>query len=253
MTTRAKQSTKTSRSRHLGRASVGLSIRNLWTAPSIGEFPRRLERAASFLTPLFLSVERSPELACPNATDRSRVNAELQGELRTGLTLSKSNANRPHLLRGKLRVGALLSAQPTTHVTLGTCVGHVVRRRAQEEVSGVTARWVVAVVTDKQPVGDRAVRQLPRNSMRLPPVLAYLEPSVGLEPRTTPGALPKPAALSALHASPEALGIDARPPRFQSGGSAQRCVEKRSILRRPPPPRVGLALDDAQLRRASGA
>jgi hypothetical protein len=57
--------------------------------------------------------------------------------------------------------------------TFGDHVRYVVRIGSQEQMTvwvshgrlGLAARWVVAVVKNPEPVGDRPVRQLPRNAM----------------------------------------------------------------------------------------
>ena len=56
---------------------------------------------------------------------------------------------------------------PTTHAALGLRVGYVVGRCTQEEVIGIAARRVVALVADEQPIGDRTDEHLPCGPVRL--------------------------------------------------------------------------------------
>lgn len=49
--------------------------------------------------------------------------------------------------------------------TLANHVSRVIERRSEKQVGGITAGRIVAVVTHKQPVGNEAVRQLPRTAV----------------------------------------------------------------------------------------
>lgn len=81
-------------------------------------------------------------------------------------------------------------------------VDHVLGLTPQEQMGGIDAGWVAAVVEHPQPLCDRAVGQLPCDAVGIPARLgsdATEEAIASHRPRTHP----QPAAITPLHPTPE--------------------------------------------------
>lgn len=82
-------------------------------------------------------------------------------------------------------------------------VSHVVRRGAQEEMVGPHARRIVAVVTNKEAIGDRCAGQLPGDAVGMEILPVHTEMSVS--PPIVRATCPDPAIGTASDLRPKAL------------------------------------------------
>jgi hypothetical protein len=108
-------------------------------------------------------LQMSPVLPVDDETYRRPADAErFRQALKGRVTRGVSAADLPHLALGELchRVPFALG-----RATLPSRIGHVVSRRPNEEVRGIAAGWVIAVVSDQQPIGDGAVVEFPGDPM----------------------------------------------------------------------------------------
>src|SRR5688500_16526780 len=101
-----------------------------------------------------------PRLPVDDARDGVPANAELRGDDVMRKPTLRQGANRQHLSGRQL----LLTEGVAT--ALRNRIVDVLVLRAQKQMLRVDAARVVALVQDAQVVGNRAVRQLPRQPVR---------------------------------------------------------------------------------------
>lgn len=151
----------------------------------------------------------APAFATDNAADLILADSVLVSErLLADATLSIPPSNVYNLGVGDLRVGV----QPPTDVTplaaqatLHRGVMHIGPLIAEEQMAGLTAGRVVALVQDEHSLGDRAEVEFPRNAMDAdsPASLG----SLSQDPVTLDGsATPTPAGLGLHNLVPVAFG-----------------------------------------------
>lgn len=131
-------------------------------------------------------LDMRPGLPLDDGADRSAINSVAGREINLPSTGCALCANAPYSVS---RESGQSVSLPSRCSALSLLVGLVVVVRAEEEVSGVLAASVVAGVEDLEPLGDRAVGELPSEPM------GEVRPTVRPEPpvehrrkqRTRPG------------------------------------------------------------------
>lgn len=121
----------------------------------------------------------TPGSTSENIRDRGAAHTKARGQFHLGETLLGTQAaDLPHLRLGQFAQPARLAsghvgvvapclASCWVHTSFTDRVAHVVQCRPQKQVCGVYAWWVVAAVTDHQPIVDAStVGQNPRQAMR---------------------------------------------------------------------------------------
>lgn len=107
-----------------------------------------------------------PSSAVDDLRYRRPADAKLVRQRDSSFASRKPRANRPHVIFSQHGVPRCLTSHRTVRATtLPLLVPHVVEARAEEQVSDVAARRVITGVQHLKPVGDRPVRQLPREPM----------------------------------------------------------------------------------------
>lgn len=125
--------------------------------------------------------EVPPGASLPHASDSPRRDAMLFCKCPQRCTRRNDRKNS---LSSKARIGGCIASHPAP---LRGLVCHVVVVGPEEQVVGVYARRIVAMVANKHSVGDRAVRQNPREPMSAHQVeLAVPVTADGCGPYPTP-------------------------------------------------------------------
>lgn len=129
---------------------------------------------------------------------------KLPGQRRIGHTHGRQATDLANdgLCRSRSRV-AFTHQDGIDAATLGDLVSGVGLMCPEEQVRGVAARRIVAVMADQQTIGDRAIDECPSETVReLRPAIAF-DAAV---PGVVEDARPRPAITGAINLGPEALG-----------------------------------------------
>lgn len=132
-----------------------------------------------------------PPKAVNNSVDLGISNSELPSKLFAAMTGIGKPTNLNYLFIGKYS-SAVLHAFCISFATFLHHILHIVFRRANKEVRGITAKWRVAFVANKQAFWDGAIGQLVGDSMRRKMLaIIVLEFAVSLNN----GGLPQPTVI----------------------------------------------------------
>ena len=110
-----------------------------------------------------LSLIFPPGLAFDDVANIRSRHAVLMSQLGVIQSIGRESAYLPNNLPAQL--AGVLQPSPVVRATLGQHVLHVVSRRPEKQMLGVTALRVVALVANKHPLRDIAHKRLVRSSM----------------------------------------------------------------------------------------
>lgn len=147
-----------------------------------------------------------PCFTANNLVYRRLPNAILCGKF--GCTVYSRFVAHTYFLNQRWRQFRMVRAKSLSLSTLIVSVGHIIRRQPQEQVCRVDAGWPITSVTDKMPLWNWTIYQLPSYTMStklIPPcVLEQFKYSVS---SAYNHAVPKPTLTRLINMGPKAISV----------------------------------------------